>query len=132
MSYHINSDEELITLRLSGVVDLVETLELVKSLLGDPAYDPNLPQLIDCRGIRPNVQRDPLNRFIEFLEQQYRPNVNASIAIVVDETLGTEQTAGMYWLSCGLDSAELFDDYDQALRWLIKREFYHSSARPLS
>ncbi len=132
VSYHINSDEGLITLRLAGDLDLVEIRERVESLLDDPQYSPHLPQLVDCRGIRPKVDKAELRTFTEFLTARYQTTVSASVAVVVDESLSADQTAGIYWLSCGHACAELFDNYDQALRWLMKREFIAESVQPLS
>ncbi len=119
--YHINADEGLIAVRIEGQVDLVDSLELCKRLLADPLFDSALPQLIDLRGMQLTLEDSATRPFSSFVTQQY--NTTASVAVVVDPDLDTELCAGIYWLSCTLEHSEMFECYDQALKWLMKREF---------
>ena len=122
-TYHINPDEELITVQIAGEVDLSEVFEAARGLYDDPAYDPNLPLLADLRGMRVDLReaaRKPFNRFVISRFGQPR---SASIAVLVDQEMDSELCAAVYWLNCALGVAEMFEDYDMALKWLIRREF---------
>ena len=121
--YHINADEGLIALRIEGRVDLVDSLELCKRLLADPLFDPALPQLIDLRGMQLTLEDSATRPFSSFVTRQYGPSTAASVAVVVDPDLNTQLCAGIYWLSCTLAHAEVFECYNHALKWLMKREF---------
>ena len=121
--YHINTDEGLIAVRIEGQVDLVDLLEHCKDLLANPQFDPGLPQLVDLRGMQLETQIAATKPFSRFIIQQYGPSTSSSIAVVVDPDLNAELCAGIYWLSCTLDNTEMFECYNQALKWLMKREF---------
>ena len=69
------------------------------------------------------IEDSALGPFSDFVTHRYGPSTNASVAVVVDPDLNAELCAGIYRLSCTLNHSELFEDYDQALKWLMKREF---------
>ena len=50
-------------------------------------------------------------------------NRPGSMAVVIDGDMERELVAGIYWLACAVGGTEVFDDYDHALKWLIRREF---------
>lgn len=127
LDYHISADEGLITVQAAGGVPLGELARFGRSLLADRAYDPRLPQLIDFRGMRP-VRPGQLGELREFVQQIYRPRVESSVAVVIDEHLERRHGADIYLLTCAISDAELFCDYDQALRWLMRRAFADLSA----
>ncbi|MAT83936.1 MAG: hypothetical protein CMD39_06570 [Gammaproteobacteria bacterium] len=128
LGYHINPDDGLITVQGDGSVAVGEITQLVQSLLADGRFDPTLPQIMDFRGLRP-VQAQPdqpgaaIAALREFLQQEYRRRVRADIAVVIDEHLERRHCADIYLLTCTMEAAELFADYDQALRWLMRRAF---------
>jgi hypothetical protein len=62
----------------------------------------------------------PFNRFIL---AQFGRNRDASTAVVVDSEMNRELCAAIYWLNCAIGGSEMFEDYELALKWLIKREF---------
>ena len=45
------------------------------------------------------------------------------MAVVIDGEMSRELSAAIYWLACAVGGTEVFDDYDHALRWLIRKEF---------
>ena len=47
----------------------------------------------------------------------------ASIAVVLNQSLTPDETATVFRMALALGQVELFDDYEQALRWLMRREF---------
>lgn len=122
-AYHISADDGLITVQVNTQVDLIELYEVANSLLNDPQYDPTLPLLLDLRGMQLDMAKAALTPFNEFIIESYGRNRDASIAVVIDEDLEAKECADIYWLACAVGSAELFEDYDQALKWLIRREF---------
>ena len=129
-TFHIDPDAGLVTVKLSGRLGLPELQDLSTELAQAPDYQPELPQLIDCRGVALDHGRFDPRAFLGFALRFYRARAQSSIAIVVDPTLDRVDMAGLYRLACTLDgkrcAAELFDDYQAALKWLMRREF----ARP--
>lgn len=122
VGYHISPDDGLITVTAAGQVPLHELARTGESLLADATYDPTLPQLLDLRGLRPA----PGGRLVSlkrFIENHYREAVRASVAVVIDEQLESAHCADIFLLTCAMHDAELFADYDQALRWLMRRAF---------
>lgn len=122
-AYHISEDEALITVKVDGDVDLVELFEVAKSLEADPAYSPSIPLLVDLREMRVALQAAAVKPFNRFILAHFGPSREASIAVVVDSEMNRELCAAIYWLNCAIGSSEMFEDYDHALKWLIKREF---------
>lgn len=122
LDYHIGTEEGLITVHGSGDVPVRQIARLGEALLEDPAYDPQLPQLLDFRGLRPRDDGaiDELRRFVR---GPYRDGVAANVAVVIDGDLETRHGAEIYLLTCAVAQAELFSDYDQALKWLMRRAF---------
>jgi hypothetical protein len=122
-TYHINPDEGLITVQIDGNVDLVDVFETARDLHDDPAYDPELPLLTDLRGMRITLHEAALKPFNRFIISHFGRPRSASIAVVVDQEMDKEQCAAVYWLNCAVSASEMFEDYDLALKWLIRKEF---------
>ena len=121
--FHINTSDEIVTLRLQGDVMASELRACVTTLLADPDFDPALPQLIDMR--EAVLQHDPgTSQGLErFLLHEYQPRIAASVAVVVNREWGYDLCAWVYLMCCSLQRAEVFDDWNQACKWLIRREF---------
>lgn len=137
LGYHINADEGLITVRGDGNVAVTEIVELGESLLGDNAFDPELPQLLDFRGLRPRppAQAGAEAEFAglwDFVHSRYRAQIDANVAIVIDEHLEARHCADIFLLTCAISHAELFADYDQALKWLMREAFALRILAPVS
>ena len=126
-AYHISTDDGLISIQVASEIDLTDMYKLGKSILTSAAYDPELPLLMDLRVMRLDWQDEPVEPFVRFAIDNFseRPG---SMAAVIDSEMSRELVAGIYWLSCAVGGTEVFDDYDQALKWLIRREF--ASAAP--
>lgn len=125
LGYHISPDQGLITVQGAGAVSVPELTRLGESLLSDDGFDPGLPQLLDFRGLRPVRDADgaAVTHLQTFVQQRYRGRVQADVAVVIDEHLESRHCADIYLLTCAIHDAELFADYDQALRWLMRRAF---------
>jgi hypothetical protein len=128
LGYHINPDDGLITVQGHGEVDVDEITRLGEALLHDAAYDPALPQLLDFRGLRPretdgDVSQEAVEELWSFIQESYRARVMANVAVVIDEHLESQHCADIFLLTCAIQDAELFADYDQALKWLMRRAF---------
>ena len=121
--YHINLEDGLTTISANAADAEDKLLALGQQIIADPEFDPKLPQLVDLRGLQMSAERTSTNALRDFTLTTYRPSVQASIAIVVNESLDEKSLAGLYHLSCAMDKTELFDHYDQALKWLMRREF---------
>jgi len=122
-AFHINEDEGLVTIQVQLEVDLADLYEVARSLYEDSDYDPALPLLVDLRGMRLTLESDALKPFNRYVISRYGRGRTASIAIVIDHDMHKDLCAAVYWLSCAIDRSELFEDYDHALKWLIRREF---------
>jgi hypothetical protein len=118
--YHINHEDEFVTLRFDGTVDLVDAYELTRQLLSDPDYRADWPQLVDLRGINIDVKRGAMRPFARYAATTYRPQVAAPIAVVVDGSMDDAFCAGVFRLVCSIPAAEVFDDYALAIKWLLR------------
>ena len=123
IEYHINERDELITLTASGAVSSAEACGCLDTMLKDEAFDANLPQLIDLRAAEPSGSAEELAEFETFLLGNYQPRLGSTVAIVVNENWDESTCARAFWVSCALGLAELFDDWNQACKWLVTCEF---------
>ncbi|MEZ5559238.1 MAG: hypothetical protein R3E86_11960 [Pseudomonadales bacterium] len=123
VSYHINANDGLITLRIEGDVELEEIRRQAERMFADPDYDSALPQLVDVRGMRLQPPGHAERAFRRYIAEHYGPRVQSSLAAVIDGDLDGGLCAAIFRLTCSVPGAELFDDYDHALRWLMRREF---------
>ena len=121
--YHINKEDGLTTISAEAEIAITQLHTLGQQLLSDPEFDPYLPQLIDLRGLSVQYASDILDDLRHFVLSIYRPRVQSSIAVTIDESLDAESVAGLFHLSCAMDDTELFDHYGQAIKWLMRREF---------
>ena len=125
--YHINHEDEFVSVHIDGAVGLVEVYELCQTILADEHLDPTWPHLIDMRGMTAEVEANALKPFIDFLTGSYRPSIKAPLAVVCDDQADGDITAAVFRLTCALGETELFDDYRLALKWLL-REAQHEAA----
>lgn len=124
--YHINSDDELISIHLSGDSTLDEILTTMEDLAVDPSHQSQWPHLVDLRGL---LLSAPWHEALEFLKRTitvYRPKVIADMAIVADESLDENVFNNLFRLTCAMPRTELFDDYSTALKWLIRKDYLRS------
>ncbi len=129
LGYHISAEQGLITVRGHGEATLSDLTGLGRALLADPDYDPELPQLLDFRGLEPQSEGDAATDDLQwFICGPYRKAVSGSVAVVIDETLELRHAADIFLLTCAIPEAELFSSYDQALRWLMRQAFVPAPA----
>jgi len=128
IDYHINERDELITLTVNGPVTSSDACARIDALLGDAKFNADLPQLVDLRNAELEGTAADLKEFEQFLLTRYRSRLNASVAVVVNTQWDEEACAQAFWLCCSLYRAELFDGWNQACKWLIKKEFTASLA----
>ena len=122
LEYQIDAADGLIHVQGTAEIGLTDIFACGERLLADVAFDPHLPQLIDLReaNIDPScLQPGPASIFAH----RFNSVVRASVAVVVAQGLARDEVAELYRVICMLDHAELFDEYEQALRWLIRTEF---------
>lgn len=121
--YHINASDGLITIEVAGNVSVADIHASAKQILADPQYDATLPQLIDLRGMDIELQSFAVAPFTRFMVARYGPQTQACVAVVIDAELEADICARVYWISCALGNSEVFDNYELALKWLMKQEF---------
>ena len=123
-----SSDEDgLTTFRAEGRVTWEDLRSALVAHMADAAFNPSLPHLIDLRGAELRLDDTTVDGFGNFFTSQFGAAVAGSIAMVIDDQLSTAECASLYRVLCDLANAELFDDYDLAMRWVMKREFVSGS-----
>ena len=125
--YHINENDGLINVEVAGPVSLVDIYEGAREILADPRYDAALPQLIDLRGMEIELHEGSVAPFTRFMVAKYAPRTRACVAVVIDPELDADICARVYWISCALGNSEVFDNYELALKWLVKQEFVETT-----
>jgi hypothetical protein len=123
VAYDINREDGLVTITGTEAVEIEQACELGRRMLRDAHFDPKLPHLVDLRGLVVDRDASQSRAFKAFVLDEYAPKINASVAVVISETLDDQSCAALYHLTCSMDRTELFDHYDQALKWLMRREF---------
>ncbi len=121
--YDINLDNGLVTIKNSASTPLTEAWQVARQLLDDPRHDSSLPHLVDLRDLVVTHTAAERDTFVKFMLDEFHPGVEASVAILVNDSLDRQALAGLYRIVSNLDKTELFDEYDLAIRWLIRREF---------
>ena len=121
--YHINDNDGLITIEVAGNVSVADIYATAKQLLADRQYDPSLPQVVDLRGMQLELQASAIAPFTRFMVARYAPLTRACVAVVIDPELVADICARVYWISCALGNSEVFDNYELALKWIMKQEF---------
>jgi hypothetical protein len=129
--YHINREDEFISLRFEGEVNLVDVYELCQALTDDPDFDPKLPQLVDVREIELKLTPGAMRPFLNYATSTYRPLVNAPIAVVLDGSMDDAFCAGVFRFVCKLSDTEAFDDYALAIKWLLRDKWSGRNRQPL-
>jgi hypothetical protein len=119
-AYHINTEDEFISFNLVDEVNLIDLYELMQDLLADPEFQPGWPQLMDLRNIDLDLKPGALKPFVKYLATTYSPRVEAAVAVVLDSEMSADFYAGVYRLACSLPGTEVFDDYGQAIKWLLQ------------
>lgn len=127
-AYHINTDDEFISFNLVDEVNLIDLYELLQELLADPGFQPSWPQLMDLRNIDLDLKPGALKPFVKYLATTYSPQVDAAVAVVLDSEMSADFYAGVYRLACSLPGTEVFDDYGQAIKWLLQSSWDGSSS----
>jgi len=128
IEYHINARDDLITVTVTGAVTASDACSGLGDMLNDAQFNPELPQLVDLRKAELEGSQADLQGFENFLLTDYRSRLSAGVAIVVNPQWTEDICAQAFWMCCALYRAELFDNWNQACKWLIKNEFTISAA----
>lgn len=113
----------------TNTVALNHLVDCGNAVLNDHAFAPTLPQLIDLRCVRfelvpPGLYEQQALQLIN----RFNETVHASVAVVVSGGLPLPVIAEVYRITSQFTRAELFEDYDHAMRWLIKTAFAGTAA----
>jgi len=125
LQFHSNHDEGLTTINGDGVANWDSLLSVLQALLASSSNQVDLPHVIDLRNVELDLASGTMVPFGEFFALRFASDVKGSIAIVVSDSLNPEDCAKLYRVASSAANAELFDDYNHAMRWLMKREFAH-------
>jgi len=122
MQIHINEDSQFTSVHIDGTVSVNALQSLLDSVLADKGFKVNWPQLVDLRGARIESDGFSLQVLLNTIYTQYRPNINAEMAIILDGSLNGDTFANVYRFVCNIPDTELFDNYAQAIKWLISQK----------
>ena len=134
--YHVNPEDELLSVKVAGQTDLVDVYELAQTILSDPSFDHTWAQLVDVRGIELRVRDGALKPFTDYIVGQYRSATDGAIAVVIGDELDQQQVAAIFKLVCAMSNTEMFDDYALAIKWLLSKSWNgngvaaHTSLQP--
>ncbi len=126
-NYHINNDEELISIHISGDETLTSIDALFADLAADLSHVGSWPHLVDLRGLNLEEPHEQAVPFLKRMVGHYRPFVDADMAIVADMSLPPQIFQNLFRLTCAMPQTELFDDYSTAIKWLIQKDFTRSA-----
>ncbi len=126
LQFHCNLDEGLTTLNGDGPATWDCLLQGLQALLNDDQHNGEHPHLIDWRQLELELETTEMDPFGEFFALRFASEVTGSIALVVADTLDTQDCAKFYRIASSVGHCELFDDFNHAMRWLMKREFAHT------
>lgn len=129
-AYHINTEDEFISFKFADGVNLIDLYELLQELLADPEFQPGWPQLMDMRDIDLDLKPGALKPFVRYLAHTYSPRVDGPVAVVLDSRMSADFYAGVYRLACSLPGTEVFDDYGQAIKWLLHQGWQSPPGEP--
>ena len=118
---YINEDSEFTSVHIDGSVSVNELQTMLNAILEDEAFQGNWPQLVDLRGARLESEGYNLQVLLNSIYTQYRPRINAAMAVILDGSIDGELFAQVYRFVCNIPNTEVFDNYAQALKWLINQ-----------
>lgn len=123
LRFHSNQEEGLTTINGDGPVTWDCLHEVLQELLDSGEEHATLPHVIDLRAADIDFSDTTMDIFGEFFAVRFGAEVTGSIAIVIKDGLDPDICAMFYKVASSVDHTELFDDYNHAMRWLMRREF---------
>ena len=118
---HVNEDNRFTSMHIEGLVSSEELQTLLDTVLDDHGFQVGWPQLVDLRDASVSSTELEMQQLLESVYNSYRPYIQAAMAVVMDGSLNSEIFARAYMLACNMPETEIFDDYAQALKWLISQ-----------
>ena len=123
LKFHSNHEQGLTTVNGDGRVTWDCLLQVLQDLLDSEEAADTLPHIIDLRAADIDLSDTTMDPFGEFFAVRFGAEVSGSIAIVIKDDLQPDDCAKFYKVASSVDHTELFDDYNHAMRWLMRREF---------
>jgi hypothetical protein len=121
LEYHIDADESLITVKVKDGLRPGDMELMAAQLFDDPMFVPDMAQLLDFRHANIELPDDHAKLLTRYLLKKYNPAIDGNIAVVVDPDLTPNDTALMFRIACSLERAELFEDFEMAVKWLAHK-----------
>lgn len=121
LAYHIDLDEYLVTVSAHESLQPGDMESLADSLIADPLFAADMAQLLDLRQAAINIHDEHARLLARYLLKNYNPAIRGNIAVVIDPNLTPADTARMFRVTCALERAELFEDFDMAVKWLVRK-----------
>ncbi|MBV1904712.1 MAG: hypothetical protein KUG75_01435 [Pseudomonadales bacterium] len=118
---HINDDSSFTSLHIDGTVNSQALLDLMENTLQDSQFKNDWPQLVDLRQASIDCTKDELQDLLQQAYKRYRPYIEAPMAIAIQASTEPDILATAYRFVCNMPDTEIFDDYAQALTWLIAK-----------
>jgi hypothetical protein len=121
LAYHIDLDEHLVTVSAHESLQPGDMESLADTLIADPLFAADMAQLLDLRQAAINIHDEHARLLAGYLLKNYNPAIRGNIAVVIDPNLTPADTARMFRVTCALERAELFEDFDMAVKWLVRK-----------
>lgn len=132
LKFHSNQEEGLTIINGDGPMTWDSLHQVLQDLLDSGEDHTTLPHIIDLREVEVDFDTTTMEPFGEFFAVRFGKEVVGSVAIVIKDGMTAEDCAKFYKVASSIDHAELFDDYNHAMRWLMRREFATPSSSAAS
>jgi hypothetical protein len=122
VTYHINTDERVVYLTITGDTSFTEWRETMLEVLADPSYRPGFNFLSDRRQEADIPSTESAKGAAQFLKQHLAQMGRYRWAAVSSNsaTYGMLRMFSIYSEMKGVQ-AEAFTDYEEARSWLLDR-----------
>ncbi|MBN1597507.1 MAG: hypothetical protein JW894_04395 [Bacteroidales bacterium] len=126
LKYLIYEEHKLIIEFASGKIDLIDFIELKKSEISDPRYNPNYDFIVDIRNadieVLNNVEVE-ISKYVDFAKSTPNLLSNRKSALITNTPLQVvAMTLYKYFGSLPM-RLEIFTTYEAALNWLGRNDF---------
>lgn len=119
IQYRIDPDQELVWVRMEGIVAGDDFEEYRRRLEGDPLYSPGLRRLFDLRGV-PAPSTAQIRGLVEIIAKCALPTpARRAILVDSDVSFGMYRMMEMLLEGRALERFRVFRARDEALAWLL-------------
>ncbi|MGA7794608.1 MAG: hypothetical protein WCA19_16350 [Candidatus Acidiferrales bacterium] len=120
-SYHIDKARRLVVSTASGLVTAADLLAHQRRLLGDPDFDPECSQIVDCTAAT-GIDFSPEEVRSVAATTIFSAHSRRAVLVTTDEQFGFASMFKMMREAQGEYGIRVFRDRSEALRWAEPQE----------